>query len=247
MEILKKNKKIVVVIALVAIFMIGVFMFFYYRNSNDNNVSISNFYNDDMLNLDYQGNEGNGVGKGAQHKGENSDNENQNGKSDVSNEEELIYVHIVGEINSEGIITLKKGQRIVDAIEKAGGVTDSADLSKVNLAFVLSDGQKIKIPGVNDSYDDIKDMQYITSDSGSNVIVDNGYGTKGSDDMNNKVNINTATQTELETLKGVGPSLADNIIQYRKQNGKFKNLEELRNVTGIGDAKFEQIKNNVTV
>ena len=145
-----------------------------------------------------------------------------------------IYVHIIGEVNNNGLIKLKEGDRLVNAIEAAGGVTEKADLSKVNLAFVLSDGNKIRIPSIDD-----KDTSIITSDSGDNVII--------SENLNIKVNINTATQSELETLTGVGPSMALKIIEYRNKNGKFKKIEDLKNVGGIGEQKFNGLKNEITI
>ena len=152
---------------------------------------------------------------------------------------EVIYVHIVGEVKNQGVICLVKGQRIVDAIEKAGGVTELADLGKVNLAFVLSDGQKVRIPSVDDEGSLNED--YVSVDSGNNVVSGGGGSSV------RRVNINTASQTELETITGVGPSLAAKIISYREKNGKFKSVDELRNVSGIGDAKFEALKDFVEV
>ena len=138
---------------------------------------------------------------------------------------------------------MAKGQRIVDAIEAAGGVTDLADLSKVNLAYVLSDGQKVRIPSVNDKEDD---AQYIVSGCDGRVLLDAGNSAVGGG-MAGKVNINTANQTELETLSGIGPSIAAKIIQYREKNGKFRKVEDLKNVSGIGESKFESLKGEVEV
>lgn len=133
---------------------------------------------------------------------------------------------------------------MIDAIEKAGGITKKADLSKVNLAYVLSDGQKVRIPSV----DDKENVEYVTQNSGNNTLIEGG--NQGASNINlggGKVNINTATQTELETLTGIGPSLAARIIEYRGQNGKFKKVEELRNVKGIGQSKYDGIKEEVVV
>ena len=165
-------------------------------------------------------------------------------------DQEIIYIHIIGEINNQGIIELKQGQRIIDAIEKAGGVTEQADLSKVNLAFVLSDGQKVRIPSVNDNAENVI---YVTDSSGNNVIIDGGIGVSISNGGTStgvnggKVNINTANQTELETLTGIGPSLAAKIIEYREKNGKFKAIDDLKNVSGIGEAKFEGIRKQIAI
>ncbi len=151
--------------------------------------------------------------------------------------DEEIIIHITGEVENEGIIKIKKDARIADVIDEAGGVTNEADLSKINLAYSVKDGQKIYIPNVNDKENE---EEYITQEAGDEVIVEGEVKTS-------KVNINTAKQTELETLSGIGPSIALKIINYREENGEFKTIEDIKNVPGIGDAKFENIKENICV
>lgn len=234
MEILKNNKKIIIILMAI-IFILGILGVIFLSNKEDNSLEIGSF------NLNNQEN--------VSSEGMNEEMSKNVEKSQKENED-TIYIHIIGEVNNQGIITLKSGQRIIDAIEKAGGVTEQADLSKVNLAFILSDGQKVKIPNVNDKEEN---EIYVTDSSGNNVIINGGIGVSignvGAYDGvgGRKVNINTANQTELETLNGVGPSLAAKIIDYRNKNGKFKNIEDLKNVSGIGDTKFEGIRNQVVV
>ena len=155
-------------------------------------------------------------------------------------EEDMIVVHITGEVKKPGIIKIKEGSRIEDAIQVAGGLTENADISNVNLAYIIEDGIKIKIPSNND---ETLEQNYITEDSGKGVII--------SDDNKNTnqsmVNINTATQAEFEELPGIGPSIAIRIIEYRNQNGKFKSIEDIKSVTGIGNSKFEKIKDLIKV
>ncbi len=156
--------------------------------------------------------------------------------------ESTIMIHITGEVNNPGIIELQEESRIADAIEVAGGVTENADLNEVNLAFVLSDGQKIYIPNKNEKELD-QEKAYITSESGNNVIVkDKIEGGK-----KQKVNINEAKQEDFEQLPGIGPSIAKKIVEYREQNGKFTSIDELQEVKGIGKAKFENIKEYIMV
>lgn len=152
-------------------------------------------------------------------------------------QEDKIKVHIVGEVQTEGIIEIEKDARLADVIEEAGGITDEADLSKINLAYCVKDGQKIYIPNMEDNLE-----EYIIDDAGDGVLPEEDYKQK-----NEKVNINTAKQTELETLSGIGPSTALKIINYRKENGEFKNIEDLKNVPGIGDSKFEAIKDDICI
>lgn len=144
-----------------------------------------------------------------------------------------IVVHITGQVVNNGIVKVEEGARIIDVIEAAGGATDEADLSKINLAYLLEDGMKIYVPSIHDE----EDLGSITSSS----------GVSESSKEVLKVNINTATSEELQKLPGIGESIANRIITYRKENGKFKDIEDLKNVSGIGDAKFNNIKSYIFV
>lgn len=155
---------------------------------------------------------------------------------------DTIIVHITGEVKEPGIIELPSEARIADAIEAVGGVTEGADLDEVNLAFVLSDGQKVYIPNKNEK-EISGEKVYITAESGNNVIVED----KVERGKKQKVNINEAKQEDFEQLPGIGPSIAKKIIEYREQNGKFTSIDELQEVKGIGEAKFENIKEYVTI
>lgn len=166
---------------------------------------------------------------------------------------EKIYVYITGEVNNTGIVVLPIGSRISDAIDYAGGVTSNADIMKINLVYMLQDGMKVNIPSSKELNDN-PNFEYITMGSGDEKNDNNDLNAL--ETTNNKsesafkisnVNINTATQTELETLPGIGPSLALKIINYRKENGKFKSIEELKNVSGIGDNKYDEIKKYIYV
>ena len=155
----------------------------------------------------------------------------------INTEEEKIVVHISGAVNKEGVIEILSTARIKDAIEMAGGVKENADLTNINLAQVLEDGVKIYIP--------IKEEQVLEEKTSKNVEVNN---IKLEDsNKTNIVNINTANQTQLETLPGIGASTALKIINYRKQNGKFNNIEDIKQVSGIGESKFNKIKNFIKV
>ena len=168
---------------------------------------------------------------------------NTSTKEEEKNEQEQIVVHVTGSVKSPGIVKLKDGSRIEDAIEAAGGVTENADISKVNLAYVLEDGIKIKIP--SSSEEDIGDGDVLIDGSGENVVEEDD---SQSTNQNGKgININKADETELQTLPGIGASLASRIVEYRKQNGKFANIEDIKNVSGIGDSKFSNIKDLITV
>ena len=147
-------------------------------------------------------------------------------------ENETIKVYVTGEVKNQGVIELEQGSRIVDAIEKAGGQTEEANLKNVNLAYELEDGQKIYIPN--------------KSEENTNEITDDGI-TEIDSKENDTININKADEKELQELNGIGESLASSIIKYREDNGKFKNIEDLKNVPGIGESKFSNIKEKIKV
>lgn len=180
---------------------------------------------------------------------ENTEDENIQVNEEES-EIDNICIYITGEVNNTGVYYLNIGSRIIDAINLAGGFTSKANISKINLAFVLEDGMKVNIP----SDDDLKnnnDFEYITMSSGDGA---NDYNNTNNETVSSQessktdiVNINTATQTELETLPGIGPSLALKIIEYRKENGDFASIEDIKNVSGIGDSRFNDIKNYIKV
>ena len=157
--------------------------------------------------------------------------------------EEEIIVHVAGAVKENGIVKLKPNARIVDAIEAAGGLADGADLTEVNLAYTVQDGQKIYIPSVEEK--NTKEIiNKIITEGGGNVIV-------GSIEENSKstgkININKATATELMNIPGVGEVTAAKIIEYRETQGTFKTIEDIKNVSGIGDAKFNAMKEYITV
>lgn len=204
-------------------------------NLMGNNGDVEEFnIEDGMLNLE----EINEVIEGSEETEEVENETNNESNIDGEDEEvEEIIVHITGEVNKPGIVVLKSNSRIADAINEAGGATKEADLNQINLAYILEDGQKIYIPNKNEKIDE---DEYITEGNGNNI--GNNNPKEGE-----KVNINEAMQTELEELPGIGPSLASRIIEYREQNGDFKKIEELQNVKGIGNAKYNDIKDKVTV
>ena len=191
---------------------------------------------------------------------DNADFQDENASGDsteqVSENTEKIYVYVTGQVNIPGVVILNKGSRIADAINAAGGTTSKANTTKINLVYILEDGMKVNVPS-NDDLKKDSNFEYITKDSGegagdaNNLNIDSsssstGYNTKR-ERTSSIVNINTATQTELETLPGIGPSTALKIINYRKENGKFSSIEDLKNVNGIGDNKFEALKKYITV
>ena len=143
-------------------------------------------------------------------------------------EKTKIKVHVSGAVNQEGVIELDEGARIVDAIEKTGGFTEEAYTKEINLAHLLEDGVKIYIP----TKKEIEEKENNVVVNKNETITQAKYSTRETNTSNinnltksnnSKININTATKEQLDTLPGIGVSTAEKIIQYRKEKGKFKN------------------------
>ena len=167
---------------------------------------------------------------------ENNSNEQQLEKN------ENIIVHVSGAVNKEGSVELKNNSRIIDAIDKAGGLKDEADITNINLAYIIEDGMKIHIPSKEE-----KESTIIVESNIDSGTVEQSNEIKSNNNKKLKININTATKTDLETLPGIGESTALKIIEYRKKKGKFKLIEDIKQVNGIGENKFNKIKELITV
>ncbi|MBA9025504.1 helix-hairpin-helix domain-containing protein [Peribacillus huizhouensis] len=142
----------------------------------------------------------------------------------------IIKVDVKGAVNRPGVYIAEAGDRVIDLIADAGDFAKEADKDQVNLAQVVEDQMVILVPRVGD-----ESVETIGSVSSS------GSSSDG------KINLNTATQAELETLTGVGPSKALSIIDYREKNGKFHSVEDLKKISGIGDKTFEKLKDSIKV
>ena len=150
-------------------------------------------------------------------------------KTEVSTTQEaVIFVDIKGAVKNPGVYQMKSGDRVKDALDAAGGLTDEADSQKVNLAQRVEDQMVIVVPKVGEEATEIPA----------------GLASKEAS-KEGKVNINTATVEELKTLKGVGEKKAEAIIEYRKKNGSFKTKEDLMKVRGIGKKLFESFQERI--
>ncbi|MBZ4645114.1 MAG: competence protein ComEA [Petroclostridium sp.] len=146
-------------------------------------------------------------------------------------ETKKIMVHIKGQVKNPGVVTLDEGKRVWDALKLAGGELDTADLNAVNLAAPLRDGQDVYIPAKGERVNNMEAVSSQQTLSGNN----------------GKININTAGAEELDKLPGIGTATAKKIIDFRNQNNGFKTIEDIMNVPGIGEKKFEQIKDLIEV
>lgn len=149
-----------------------------------------------------------------------------------------IVVDVGGAVKTPQVVELEADSRVADAISAAGGLKDNADTAGINQAAFLTDGEKVYIPVRGET------VPGAASGSGqTSQMAQAGSGT----DTGGKININTATSEELQTLNGVGPATAEKILDYRAANGGFKSLEDLKNVSGIGDKTFEKLKEHIMV
>ncbi len=145
---------------------------------------------------------------------------------EVSDEPKQLTVHVAGAVNHPGVVCIKEGERVIDAIEEAGGPLPEANLNALNLAQPAQDGQRIIVPRQGEAAVD---------------------SAAGGEKASVKVNINLAGQRELEELPGIGPTLAERILSYREKKGGFKSVDELKQVSGIGEKKFEELRDYIEI
>lgn len=157
--------------------------------------------------------------------------------SETSAASEEIVVEIKGEIKNPNVYWLAEDSIVEDLITKAGGLTENADTGSVNRAEKLKNHQLIIIPDKNS-----------TQKIEGNNDINTGILRNEKDNSSSKlININTADEKELDSLPGIGPSKAKDIISYREENGEFKSVDDIKNVKGIGDSSFEKLKDKITV
>jgi competence protein ComEA len=151
-----------------------------------------------------------------------------------------VIIHIAGAVKNPGVYQLKPTDRIVDAVKIAGGAIEEANLDLINLAALLKDGQKIIIPykTYSETGEEINTntYNYVASAYSSSPVF-----------ISTKININTANANTLQTLPGIGPVLSERIIEYRNQNGLFGVIDDIKDVSGIAEKKYEGIKDLICV
>lgn len=172
----------------------------------------------------------------------NPDNENQDDEknkevssNDLSIEDKKVYIS--GEVKNSGVYDIKDGDRLDDLVKRAGGFTEKADINAINLALKLEDQMKIYIPNIDEN-------QNINADN-TNLAVGEVTSTNPKS-QGQKININLANKEELMTLPNIGEKRAQAILDYRQDN-KFTKIEDIKNVSGIGDKYFEAMKDLITV
>ena len=178
---------------------------------------------------------------GAENSSSSNSNEDNKSEKDVGVKE--ITVYISGQVAKEGVVTLSSDKRLADAVEKLGGLTKNADTNNINLAMKLEDEKHYIIPKEGEVIQNNSDSTQVTSNKDNN----SSNNATQSDSQGSKININTADLKQLDDIPGVGEATANKILSYRDENGEFKSIEEIKNVNGIGDKKFENMKDLICV
>ena len=222
-ESILKYKKIGLIAVLVIVVLSSILIYntsgFKQLNKNDN----ESIFVDDENNTSDEGLQNNNYKDDSSYLNSAAENKLQN---------KTIIVEIKGQVKNPDVYTLDENSIINDLITLAGGVTENADLSSINRAKKLQNHEMIYIADKNEA------------SIAQNSMADPSEHSVMSESL---VDINTAEAEQLKTLNGIGDSKAKSIIEYREQNGGFKSIEEIKNVTGIGEKMFEKIKDNITV
>lgn len=165
-----------------------------------------------------------------------------------------ITVHVAGAVKSPGVYYLSAGARVHEAIEKAGGGTDRADIHSLNLAAKIRDGQQIDVPEIRQSPHVGQNALVPSAVQGHTLptssissVPSQPSVSKFAPSDGSRININTAASQELQTLRGIGPALAQRIIEYRQTSGGFSTVDDLTNVKGVGEKTLEKIRDSIAV
>ena len=149
-------------------------------------------------------------------------------QTDKRAHQDLLTVYISGAVIQPGVLKVNAGTKVIDVINTAGGLAQGAEVGKLNLAQAVKDGMHIQVPTAKQT-------------------LQNSSNSDGSKSIGGKVNINTADKKELDSLPGIGPAIAQRIIEYRQANGPFKELEHIKNVSGISENKYSKLKEKITI
>lgn len=150
-----------------------------------------------------------------------------------------ISIYISGAVNSPGVVELKSNERLMEGVKLCDGLTDEADTNRINLAMKVKDEGHYIIPKEGE--------EIALNDSNENIENNNNDGNDSAEGDNKKININGASKEELDSLPGVGEVTAQKIIDYREENKEFKSIDEIKNVKGIGENKFNDLKDYICI
>lgn len=173
------------------------------------------------------------VFSGSSSQGQEDAKEGSEEKSpeEVSTEGQVCYVYVCGEVNAPGVYRLPAGSRVYEAIQMAGGLTETAEASTVNQALLVEDGQMIQVLAPGEAP----------------ATGDGGAGAAGGEESDGKVDLNTADVDELMEIPGIGEAKARSILAYRSEHGGFRSTEDVMNITGIKEGLYAKMKDYITV
>ena len=175
-------------------------------------------------------------------------NDNEETDEIIEDTFETIFIDIKGEVVNPGVYEIQLGDRVIDAVQMAGGFTNEATTDNVNLSKKLKDETVIIIPSYLKDYENVTIKNDYEIDSNDDIVqTEENENYEKIESSSSLVNINTASVVELMSLDGIGETKAKAIIEYRDTSGGFKSIEDIKNVSGIGESTYENIKNNITV
>jgi competence protein ComEA len=225
---IKVNKEYLVLAAVILVVIIGFAVYRYFSGDNDLIIDAS-------ANADGKAKAGIRVSGGSNDAGQAGGGVEQ---------AEIIQVYVVGCVNNPGVVTLEKGQIIRDAIEKAGGAAEDADIENINLAYKLNSNVMIRIRSIEDG---ITTTGSTVAGPGAEIIEDSGGAVVKTTSDSGRININKASALELQALPGIGEVMANDIVAYRNLYGPFKTIEDIMKVPNIKKNRFENIRELITV
>lgn len=176
---------------------------------------------------------------------EEKENVTKEEASSTGQKSEILYVYICGQVRNPGVYSLEAGKRVNDAVDLAGGFTKEADMTYLNLARQVIDGEQIYVMS-KEEVATAHNAAVQRTDSEESVKKEGSSPISDMEGLGKKVNINTASREELMTISGIGQAKADSIIAYRQANGPFQNIEEIKQIEGIKDGIFLKIKDQIT-
>lgn len=232
---MKQKKKFIIIIVIIAISSVFLIKNNKFIEKNDSYVVSGAESEKSTL-------ENNDVEKNDNDKGDFSKIENIEDVKTVDKTENMtkkISIYISGAVNSPGVVELKSNERLMEGVKLCDGLTDEADTNRINLAMKVKDEGHYIIPKEGE--------EIALNDSNENVENNNNDGNDSTEGDNKKININGASKEELDSLPGVGEVTAQKIIDYREENKEFKSIDEIKNVKGIGENKFNDLKDYICI
>lgn len=237
----KKKSIGLIIIAVIISFGLLVSYFISGRDSLDKNNNENIFVEEESEDLEEASNEN----KSKENSNANSSKSKEGGEI-IELKDNRIVVDIKGEVKNQGVYYLTEGSIVEDLIREAGGITDKASLDLVNRAEKLTNNKCVIIPSKEES-NEINGAQNALKENNKTSIASSSIASNSSENGNEIININTATESELVKINGIGPAKARAIISYREESGGFGSIEDIKNVSGIGEGTFLKIKDYISV